>query len=136
MSAIMKDDEVSYLPLKHTNRTVLIIDDNPDDVYIFQEVVREANLSYRCLTAENAEEGLQFLEEAAETPRFIFLDLNMPGTTGQQFLSKIKTRPKFADIPIVIYTSSWQKQDMEETKKLGAVFFLTKPNKFEELETS
>jgi len=122
---------------EHTNpKTVMIIDDNPDDVYIFCEIVSQANLSYSCLAAESAEEGLQFLEDATEMPNFIFLDLNMPGTKGQEFLLKIKTQPKFAGIPVIIYTSSWQKKDIDETKELGAAFFLTKPDKFDELIAS
>src|SRR6266542_4912302 len=88
-------------------KTIMIIDDNPDDVYIFCEIVSQANLSCSCLAAETAEDGLQFLEDATEMPNFIFLDLNLPCTKCQEFLLKIITQSNFAGITVNIYTSSW-----------------------------
>ena len=58
-----------------------------------------------------------------------FLDLNMQETTGFQFVKAIRHK----NIPVIIYSTSSEKRDIEETTRLGAAHFLTKPNKFDEL---
>ena len=63
----------------------------------------------------------------------IFLDLNMPRLNGKQCLAELKREAHLRDIPVIIYSTSSEKRDIEETSRLGAAHFLTKPNKFEEL---
>ena len=113
--------------------TLLIVDDDPDDVQLFCEAVREINKNYSCLTAVSCEESLQLLQDATIKPDYIFLDLNMPRMNGKQFLAQLKKDSLFAKIPVIIYSTSKVKKDIEDSIRLGAVFFLTKPNKFENL---
>jgi CheY-like chemotaxis protein len=114
--------------------TFLIIDDDTDDVQLFCEAVYEINESYRCLTATNAEEGLQLLRDAIITPDFIFLDLNMPRMNGKQCLEQIKTNARYASTPVIIYTTSKLQKDIEEMSRSLAVYFLTKPTRFDDLK--
>jgi CheY-like chemotaxis protein len=57
----------------------------------------------------------------------------MPRLNGKQCLAELKRISDLKHIPVIIYSTSSEKRDMEETARLGAAHFLTKPNKFEEL---
>lgn len=117
-----------------TKRLFFIIDDDADDQELFMEAVSEVDDSIRCVTALDCEEAIALLKSSAiETPDIIFLDLNMPRVNGKQFLAELKKQRDLSHIPVIIYSTSSEKKDMEETSSLGAAHFLTKPNNFEEL---
>src|SRR5262245_57566235 len=109
-------------------KALLIVDDDPDDVQLFCEAVTEINDTFHCFSVTNGEEALQLLYAAIVKPDFIFLDLNMPRMSGKQLLVQLKRDPQFAKIPVVIYSTSKIKQDVEDSFRLGAVSFITKPN--------
>ncbi|MEI9954714.1 MAG: response regulator, partial [Ferruginibacter sp.] len=67
-------------------------------------------------------------------PDFIFLDLNMPKVNGRDCLASIKKNERFSTIPVIIYSTSSQKAEMDQTVEMGAAFFLQKPNRFEDLK--
>jgi CheY-like chemotaxis protein len=115
------------------SRYVLIVDDDSDDITLFKEAVKEVAPHVHCASALSGYEALNKLNEGeGPLPDIIFLDLNMPGMTGQQFLEEIKKTEKFQHIRVVIYTTSSRNKDKEETKKLGAESFITKPSTFSE----
>jgi len=118
------------LPMVH----VLIVDDDEDDRDLLTIAIHELDPNVNCILARNGEEALQGLRlQKSIKPDLIFLDLNMPRINGAQFLRAIKTDPSLREIPAVIYTTSKHLQDLEESKQLGAVHFLTKPSSFKEL---
>jgi CheY-like chemotaxis protein len=115
-------------------RTVLIADDDPDDIEMFAEALLEIDDHICCLSACNGYEALQLLNVAnAPKPDIIFLDLNMPKLNGKQCLVKLKQQDRFADIPVIIFTTSKLDDDNEEMRRLGAIGFITKPSKYSEL---
>jgi CheY-like chemotaxis protein len=112
-----------------------IVDDDPDDQELFIEALKGLDESCKCVTAFNGEEALQKLQdEIPSIPDFIFLDLNMPRMNGRQFLIEIKKNKPLRDIPVIIYSTSTEQSDMLDTIRLGAVYFLQKPNRFEDLK--
>lgn len=114
--------------------TVMIIDDDPDDCVLFAEAVRQVNPKIKCLQAGGSQEAFTMLDNHhIQKPDFIFLDLNMPGLNGKQFLLRIKEMPALKEIPIVIYTTSKLKADEIELKGLGASVFFSKPSKLIDL---
>ncbi len=113
--------------------TILIVDDDPDDLWLFCEALHEIDPSYRCLTALNGIEALQLLENLVVAPDFIFMDLNLPFMSGRECLIDLKKNPRLANIPVIIYSTSKLKTDIDEVYKLGAVHFLTKPNSFQDI---
>jgi len=118
----------------NSSRIFFIIDDDIDDQELFMEAVNEVDGSIRCLASSNCDEALDMLKSGTiSLPDIIFLDLNMPRLNGKQCLVEIKKEPRLKDIPVIIYSTSSEKRDIEETSRLGAAHFLTKPNKFEEL---
>ena len=117
-----------------TANKIMIIDDDADDVELFCEALNEIDKNIECTCAHNGQEALKLLNKPdAPLPDYIFLDLNMPGLTGKQCLSMLKNNPRLRHIPVIIYTTSKLKEDIEETKKLGASSFVTKPSKMSDL---
>ena len=116
-----------------TNK-ILLIDDDPEEFDIFCETVTQLDRSIGCLIATNCSEGFRMLNSSEGLPRYIFLDLNMPGSNGKYCLERIKKHPKFCSIPVFIYTTSNREVDKAETKKLGAQLFFTKPDTVTELK--
>ena len=117
-----------------TGKTFFIIDDDPDDQELFIEALQGIDEFCKCITAFDGEEALQkLINNTLHLPDFIFLDLNMPKMNGKQFLAEVKKNSRISTIPIIIYSTSAEKRDIQETTQLGAVFFLQKPNRFEDL---
>lgn len=115
-------------------RIFIILDDDLDAQELFIEAVNEVDKSIRCVPYSDCEEALELMKsKKMDLPDIIFLDLNMPRINGKQCLVELKKHADLRHIPIVIYTTSSEKRDIEETTRLGASYFLTKPNKFEEL---
>jgi len=113
---------------------VLLVDDDEDDRDLFCLAVHDLEPGFDCALARNGEEALQGLRmERFPKPHLIFLDLNMPRLDGLQFLREIKKDLLLQDISVAIYTTSKWEKDVEEAKRLGAAYFLTKPSSFREL---
>lgn len=108
---------------------VLMIDDDDDDRFLFDQALRTMNLPVSYSQCSSAEEGLAYLRNG-KLPDWIFLDINMPRMSGFECLRQIKSRPPFSDIPIVIYSTSGQDADIERARALGASFYLVKPASF------
>ena len=83
-------------------KTLLIVDDDPDDIQLFCEALAEINETIHCFSATNGEEALQLLKATIVKPDFIFLDLNMPRMSGKQLLVQLKSDAQFASIPVII----------------------------------
>jgi CheY-like chemotaxis protein len=113
---------------------VLLIDDDEDDQELFLMAMNEIAASVKCTAVSSAQTALRQLETHALTTDLIFLDLNMPIMTGQQFLSELKKKDELKRIPVIILTTSSTKETINETKALGARNFITKPSDFKELK--
>jgi CheY-like chemotaxis protein len=118
-------------------KTLYLLDDDSDDLDFFCEAVQLIDKSIVCVRSTDSHHSLRaFKGHDVPLPDLIFLDLNMPLIDGRQFLSEIKSIRAYAHIPVVIYSTSSNPKDIEETRKLGAACFLTKPYTMEELVTS
>jgi CheY-like chemotaxis protein len=113
-----------------------LIDDDPDDIMLFREVVEDIDKDINFLSATNGRDGLNILNrENFSMPMVIFLDLNMPKMDGRECLKEIKNNDRLKDIPVVIYTTSSHLRDIEETRNLGAKGFISKPSSLVELHS-
>ncbi len=110
--------------------TFMIVDDDQDDCDIFCEAVTKIDEFALCHRARNGEDALLKLRRMELQPDFIFLDLNMPRMNGIQCLAELKKDAKLKDIPVVILSTSSSQKDIDETSKLGAIYFITKPSDF------
>jgi CheY-like chemotaxis protein len=115
-------------------RSILLVDDDDDDKTLFKEAVSVLDKSIQCWTASDGQQAMDLLlYELVVTPDVIFLDLNMPKMNGLEFLRMIRNNRAFKQIPIIIYTTSSNPEDMRKSRELGATDFVTKPSDFDEL---
>ena len=110
--------------------TCFLIDDDADDQEIFLSVLQELGPSIHCITATNGEEAIRRLTSREVTPDLIFVDINMPLMNGKQFLRECNMLDGIKTIPVIILTTSSDKNSIEETMKLGARDYITKPDRF------
>ena len=104
-----------------------IIDDDRDDQDYLIAALKEIDPDCECFSAINGQEGLRKLEMGLiPIPSIIFLDLNMPRVSGRQFLMAMKKNSQFQEILTIVYSTSATQKDIEETKQLGASFYLEK----------
>lgn len=116
------------------NTRFLIADDDMDDASLFCEAIHEIAPMMICLKAENGRDVLALLsQEDHPKPDFIFLDINMPTMNGWECLRRLKGDLSFRGIPIIIYSTSSAKRDVDLAYELGALLYLTKPEDFREL---
>ncbi len=106
---------------------LLLIDDDEDDRDFFKMAVEEVAYPVHCELAPSAQHGLDLLAQKQFSPDFIFLDLNMPGIDGRACLKELKSNAHTQTIPVVVFSTSSEHRDVEETKKMGAMYFMTKP---------
>lgn len=114
---------------------VLLIDDDEDDQEIFLTAAMEASGSVNCASLFDARLALHKLETKELVPDVIFLDLNMPVMTGQQFLMEIKKKVHLKNIPIIILSTTSNYDTIVRMKALGAHDFITKPNRYDQFLT-
>ncbi len=113
--------------------TILLVDDDVDDHEFFGIAISRINNNITLLKAENGQQALQLLQRTEKLPDYVFLDLNMPAVDGKQFLRLIKADPKFLDLHVVMYTTSSNEDDVQETLQLGAKHYITKPDTIDEI---
>src|SRR5688572_18550029 len=109
---------------------VLLVDDDADDRQFFAEALYEIDPEIRFAASVDGIDALEFLLNATELPHYIFLDLNMPRMDGFQCLVELKKHTRFAQIPVIIYTTSRQQEEEKEAFRLGASAFFQKPSSF------
>ncbi len=115
------------------HKTILIVDDDPDDRFLFKRAVKNLDRGYDCVGEDDAEVALQHLMAAEQLPDFIFLDLNMPRMDGFTCLSRLKSTDRLRNIPVIIYSTSAADKDISDTRKLGASHYLVKPSHVDDL---
>jgi len=113
---------------------ILLIDDDEDDLEIFQAALQSVTSSVECKTFVKASEALLNLTSKTLIPDLIFLDLNMPVISGQEFLMTIKKDEFLRDIPVIVFSTSSSSRTAEEARNLGAHAFVTKPDNFEDFK--
>jgi len=118
------------------NRTCLLIDDDVDDQEIFELALKSVNPSITFVTAADGVEAPKKLAGPGTLqPDYIFLDLNMPRMNGKECLREIRKISRLKDTPVIIYSTSGEQRDKQETKALGADFYLEKQSSIHTLKT-
>jgi two-component system response regulator len=117
---------------------ILIAEDDADDRFLLQAAFDENSFSDRLHFVDNGVELIDYLknvtaENAADLPRFILLDLNMPKKDGREVLKELKQDVFFKKIPVIIFSTTNNEQEMRRCYELGANSYITKPNSFENL---
>jgi CheY-like chemotaxis protein len=116
---------------------ILLVEDNPDDVALTMEALKEGNIGNDLHVAKDGVEALAFLRKqgvhaAAPRPDLILLDLNLPRKDGREVLEEIKSDASLCQIPVVVLTTSRAESDVINSYRLHANCFVTKPVDFDE----
>lgn len=119
---------------------ILLVEDNPSDVFLTREAFREGHIHHRLSVVEDGEEAIRFLRREgrykdAPRPDFILLDLNLPRMDGREVLAELKGDPVLKFIPVIVLTTSEADADISKAYKLHANCYLTKPIQVDEFLT-
>ena len=105
--------------------TILIVDDEPDIVSLTEKFLQIGN--FNTIACNNGKEALKVIEERYPEISLVLLDVMMPGLSGAEVLSKIKSREEYEHVKVVLFTVKSFKEDIERGKNLGADGYITKP---------
>jgi CheY-like chemotaxis protein len=114
---------------------VMLIDDDKDDCEIFCDAA-QAISECKCHCVHSSLEALSILEKTKKLPACIFLDINIPVMDGVTVLKRIKSSEKFSRIPVVMYSTTSNPQEVEKCLHLGADRFIRKTTDYHKLITS
>jgi CheY-like chemotaxis protein len=106
-----------------SNRTIMVVDDNPDLVDILRMMLESKGFNVRC--ASSGKELFAGLEELK--PDLILLDIMMPQMDGLEVLTRLKEEPSTAFIPVILLTAKVHHEDIQRGYKMGAEYYITKP---------
>ncbi len=111
---------------------ILLVEDNPGDVRLTQEVFKEAKILNRLDVVGDGVDAMAFLRREGSfadvvRPDIVLLDLNLPRKSGRDILEEIKGDPALRNIPIVVLTTSRAEQDVLDAYEHHANCYITKP---------
>jgi two-component system, chemotaxis family, response regulator Rcp1 len=115
---------------------ILLVEDNPGDVRLTQEALKDAKLINHLHVVQDGVEAMEFLRrqgtyQDAPRPDLILLDLNLPRKDGREVLTEVKADERLKRIPIVVLTSSQSEEDLLKAYGLHANCYVTKPVDFD-----
>jgi len=116
---------------------ILLVDDDPADVELAREGLREGRSSAHLSSVEDGVEALAFLRRQgkyadARRPNLVILDLKMPRKSGLEVLAEMKADRKLRRIPVIVLTTSESPDDIFQAYDLNASCYITKPSDLEE----
>ncbi len=114
---------------------ILLADDDTDDCIFFKEALDELLLSTHLTVVHDGEQLMQqLLNETNEFPDVLFLDLNMPRKNGFECLSEIKLSKKLNQLPVIIFSTSFEQEVVNQLYQNGAEYFIRKPSEFSQFK--
>jgi response regulator RpfG family c-di-GMP phosphodiesterase len=120
------------MPEKERSICILLVEDNPDDVILTREALKDGKIKNMIFDVGDGAEAMSFLKKKGKyadaiRPDIIFLDLNLPKKNGRQVLAEIKNDPEISSIPVAILTTSESEEDIIKSYNLHANCYITKP---------
>lgn len=114
---------------------ILIVEDNRHDEVMILDAFREQNIHDKIRVLRDGEEALDYFfgphgclrKAEIYNPRFVLLDLKLPKVGGLEVLKRLKSNERARNIPIIIFTSSSEAKDRNESYLLGANSYIVKP---------
>lgn len=116
---------------------IFYADDDEDDLMFFNEAVENiSNVSENEIHLhihKNGESLIENIKNNKETPGVVFLDINMPLKSGFEILEEIRKEPALTSVPVIMYSTSSNQDNIDKSKELGANFYVIKPYEFHDL---
>jgi len=124
-------------------RTVLLVEDNPQDELLILRALRKANISAAIDVVRDGQQAVDYLfrtgeysQRAEELPSLVLLDINLPKLSGFDVLKRVRAEPNTQLLPVVMFTSSDEANDRLRAYSTGANSFVSKPLEFAEFIAS
>jgi CheY-like chemotaxis protein len=111
---------------------ILLADDDKEDFYLFKEALKQLDPSVILTHVEDSVQLLKYLDEV-QIPDVIVLDVHMPYKPVLESLADIKTNEKYQHLPVIIFSTSGDKETIDACYKAGATLYLVKPYTFTDL---
>jgi two-component system response regulator len=123
-----------------TDKIILLVEDNPDDVDLTIRALEKNNIANEVVVAHDGEEALEYLtatgtyalRSASDLPQVVLLDLKLPKVSGLDVLRAVRESPRTRLLPVVILTSSSEERDIIASYNLGANSYIRKPVDFDQ----
>lgn len=124
-----------------TDDTILLVEDNPKDVFLVQRALRKAKITTSVQVVNDGDAAVQYLSgevpygdrTAYPLPVVVLLDLKLPRRSGAEVLTWIRQQPQLRRLPVVALTSSREYADINHVYDLGANAYIVKPPDFDQL---
>jgi CheY-like chemotaxis protein len=124
-----------------TDHTILLVEDNPKDVFLVQRALRKADVGTPVRVVNDGDAAVQYLAGEAPygdrttnpLPVVVLLDLKLPRRSGAEVLTWIRQQPELRRLPVVALTSSREYADVNRIYDLGANAYIVKPPDFDQL---
>lgn len=120
--------------MEKENVYILVAEDDADDRFLLQSAFDENSFTETLLFVDNGIEVMNKLNSirnaGGEYPKIIILDLNMPKKDGRETLKELKTSPYYKDIPVIIFSTTDNEQEIEHCYHLGANSYFFKPDNY------
>jgi CheY-like chemotaxis protein len=110
---------------------ILLAEDNPGDVLLLREALAHSAVSCDLMVADDGQKAITLLQTVADTgprPNLIILDVNLPKHNGGEVLAHIRGNATFAEVPVLMLTSSASPADQATASRLGANLYIQKPS--------
>jgi CheY-like chemotaxis protein len=124
------------------NRTILLVEDNKDDVFLMKRALQGARIQNPVIVVETGQEAIDYLSGTGKfserddypVPAVVFLDLKLPFVFGHEVLAWIRRRKELESLVVIVLTSSNEASDLSRCYSLGANSYLVKPPTSAQLE--
>ena len=118
-----------------TNRAILLVEDNEDDVFLMKRALKTAQIANPLCIVEDGQQAVDYLSgtgkyadrEKHPFPAIVFLDLKLPIKDGLEVLHWIRSQPQFENLIVLVLTSSSEPSDLKRAYGFGANSYLVKP---------
>ena len=125
-----------------TNRAILLVEDNEDDVFLMKRALKGAHVANPLYVVEDGQAAEDYLSgtgeyadrEAYPMPAIVFLDLKLPYISGHDVLAWIRRQKDLEGLVVIVLTSSNEASDLSRCYALGANSYLVKPPTPDQLE--
>lgn len=113
---------------------ILLVEDNPSDIQLILHEFQKEGIAPGVHVVFDGEEALTYLLHSSDRqrPEFIILDLKLPKINGLEVLEQIRSEPTLQRIPVVVFTSSSEENDLHKSRKFGIGRYIVKPVNHEE----
>jgi CheY-like chemotaxis protein len=123
------------------HKTILLIEDDPNDVALFKRALRKLNLATPLMVIEDGDAAIRWFqenmpatEENPDWPWIVLLDIKMPRMNGLEVLAWLRQDHRLCRLPVIAFTSSRETTDIAQAYRLGVNSYLVKPLSFDQLK--